>query len=274
MSASANPFPPRRATSRVASLGVLAIAGLAVLCTTSAAAPVTQTGTTVVVTVGAPKETSVKLSKSSGLLAGSVAFEITNRGKAQHTFVVCSKPVSGLVNACSGKSVTLTKTGQTGKLTVLFKKGKYEFLSIVSGQSIAGTKGAIGVGLSVPIAISSIPKSGGGSTTGTGSGTGTATGSGSGAGTGSGTAGGLPVFPTGNAKNGPAVFAVAGCGSCHTLKDAGSTGGGGPDLDDLMPSLGDVENQVYNGGGGMPPFAGQLTNQQIADVAAYVSSVA
>ncbi len=270
MSASAKPFPPRRVTSRAASLGVLAVAGLAVLCTTSAAAPVTQTGTTVVVTVGTPKETSVKLSKSSGLLAGSVVFQVTNRGKAQHTFVVCSNPVSGLVNACSGKSVTLTKTGQTAKLTVRFKKGKYEFLSIVSGQSVSGTKGAIGVGLSVPIAISSIPKSGGGSTT---TGTGSGSGSGSGAGTGSGSAGGLPVFPAGNAKNGPAVFGVAGCGTCHTLKDAGSTGGGGPDLDDLMPSLGDVENQVYNGGGGMPPFGGQLTNQQIADVAAYVSSV-
>ena len=187
-------------------------------------------------------------------------------------FVVCSKPVSGLVNACTGKSVTLPKTGQTAKLTVRLEKGKYEFLSIVAGQSVIGTKGAIGVGLSVPIAISSIPTSSGGSKPGGGSAGGSA--SGSGAGTGPGTAGGLPVFPTGNAKNGPAVFALAGCGTCHTLMDAGATGGGGPDLDDLMPSLGDVENQVYNGGGGMPPFGGQLTNQQIADVAAYVSSVA
>ncbi len=273
MSASAGPMHRRRATSRAVSLGVLAAAGLAVLSANSAAAPVTQTGTTVLVTVGTPKETSIKLSKSSGLTAGSVVFQVTNRGKAQHTFVVCSKPVSGLVNSCTGKSVTLTKTGQIAKLSVRLRKGKYEFLSIVGGQSVAGAKGAIGVGLTVPLAISSIPKSGGASTTGTGSGTGTATGSGAGAGTGSGAAGGLPVFPTGNAKNGPAVFAVAGCGSCHTLKDAGSSGGGGPDLDDLMPSLGDVENQVYNGGGGMPPFAGTLTNQQIADVAAYVSSV-
>ena len=82
------------------------------------------------------------------------------------------------------------------------------------------------------------------------------------------------MFPTGNAKNGPAVFAVSGCGSCHTLAAAGASGGGGPDLDDLMPSVSDVENQVYNGGGGMPPFGGSLTNQQIADVAAYVASVA
>jgi cytochrome c6 len=271
MSSFAGSIHRRRAVSRAVSHGVLAIAGLAGLTAASAAAPVTLAGTTVVVTVGIPKETSVTFSKSSGLAAGPVVFQVTNRGKAQHTFVVCSSPVSGLVNACSGKSVTLTKTGQTAKLTVRFRKGKYEFLSIVSGQSVAGTRGAIGVGLSVPLAISSIPKTSGGSNPGTGSGSGS--GGGSGAGTGSGSAGGLPVFPTGNAKNGPAVFAVAGCGTCHTLKDAGSSGGGGPDLDDLMPSLGDVENQVYNGGGGMPPFGGQLTNQQIADVAAYVSSV-
>jgi len=30
---------------------------------------------------------------------------------------------------------------------------------------------------------------------------------------------------------------------------------------------------VTNGGGGMPPFGEQLTEQQIQDVAAYVSSV-
>ncbi len=167
--------------------------------------------------------------------------------------------------------MTLAKTGQTAKLAVRFRKGKYEFLSIVSGQSVAGTKGAIGVGLPVPIAISSIPTALGWVEA--GDGLGKRVGWRLRAGTGSGSAGGLPVFPTGNAKNGPAVFAVAGCGTCHTLKDAGSSGGGGPDLDDLMPSLGDIENQVYNGGGGMPPFGGQLTNQQIADVAAYVSSV-
>ncbi|HEX4519807.1 MAG TPA: c-type cytochrome [Gaiellaceae bacterium] len=255
-------------------LGVPTLAAIAVFATTSAAAPLRHSGTTIVVTLGTPKELSVKLSRSSRLAAGPVVFQITNRGKAQHTFVLCSKPVAGLVNACSGKSVTVSKTGQTKKLAVSLKKGKYEFLSIVSGQSVAGSKGAIGVGLSVPIAISSIPKttSSGGKPTGSGSGSGSA--SGSGAGTGSGSAGNVPVFPTGNAKNGPTVFGIAGCGSCHTLAAAGASGGGGPDLDDLMPSLGDVENQVYNGGGGMPPFGGQLTNQQIADVAAYVSSVA
>jgi mono/diheme cytochrome c family protein len=66
----------------------------------------------------------------------------------------------------------------------------------------------------------------------------------------------------------------AACGGCHTLADAGSSGNVGPNLDDAMPSFDKVLTQVTNGGGVMPPFKGTLTEQQIADVAAYVSSVA
>jgi cytochrome c oxidase subunit 2 len=84
-----------------------------------------------------------------------------------------------------------------------------------------------------------------------------------------GNAGGGPTGPPGKA-----VFASAGCGSCHTLKDAGSTGTVGPNLDQLKPDEAAVERQVTNGGGGMPPFKGQLTPAQITDVAKYVSSVA
>jgi len=66
----------------------------------------------------------------------------------------------------------------------------------------------------------------------------------------------------------------AACGGCHTLADAGSSGNVGPNLDDVKPSYDKVVTQVTNGGGVMPPFKGTLTEQQIADVAAYVSSVA
>ena len=66
----------------------------------------------------------------------------------------------------------------------------------------------------------------------------------------------------------------AACGGCHTLADAGSSGNVGPNLDDAKPSYDKVVTQVTNGGGVMPPFKGTLTEQQIADVAAYVSSVA
>jgi len=74
---------------------------------------------------------------------------------------------------------------------------------------------------------------------------------------------------------GKAVFTgSAGCIGCHTLSDAGSTGTVGPNLDDTMPSNELVVDRVTNGQGVMPPFGGTLTEQQIADVAAYISSVA
>jgi mono/diheme cytochrome c family protein len=74
---------------------------------------------------------------------------------------------------------------------------------------------------------------------------------------------------------GKQIFLVkAGCGGCHTLKDAGSTGTVGPNLDQLKPNDKTVEHQVENGGGPMPAFKGTLTAAQIAAVSAYVSSVA
>lgn len=73
---------------------------------------------------------------------------------------------------------------------------------------------------------------------------------------------------------GKKVFASAGCTSCHTLKDAGSTGTIGPDLDQLKPSEPTVQHQVEVGGGAMPAFKSQLSATQIKDVATYVASVA
>jgi cytochrome c6 len=64
------------------------------------------------------------------------------------------------------------------------------------------------------------------------------------------------------------------CGGCHTLADAGSSGAVGPNLDDAQPSAERVREIVTNGQGGMPSFSSSLSEQQIADVAAYVSSVA
>jgi len=71
--------------------------------------------------------------------------------------------------------------------------------------------------------------------------------------------------------DGKAVFAKAGCGGCHTLKAAGATGNVGPNLDQLKPSKEATARQVATGGGGMPPFKGQLTDAEIQAVAAYVS---
>jgi mono/diheme cytochrome c family protein len=86
----------------------------------------------------------------------------------------------------------------------------------------------------------------------------------------------FPVVPAfhlkGDAKKGDSVFASAGCGGCHTLAAAHSTGTVGPDLDGLKPNYQAVTAQVTNGGTGMPAFGKtkQLSTQQIADVAAYV----
>jgi mono/diheme cytochrome c family protein len=73
---------------------------------------------------------------------------------------------------------------------------------------------------------------------------------------------------------GKTVFESAGCASCHTLADAGSTGTVGPNLDDAKPDAALVKERVTNGKAPMPSFKGQLTDAQIADVAGYVSSVA
>ncbi len=72
---------------------------------------------------------------------------------------------------------------------------------------------------------------------------------------------------------GKAVF-TENCGSCHTLADAGTTGSVGPDLDELAPDEATVNAQVTNGGGSMPAFGGTLSEQQIADVSAYVAESA
>jgi mono/diheme cytochrome c family protein len=72
--------------------------------------------------------------------------------------------------------------------------------------------------------------------------------------------------PTAGAK----IFQSAGCGGCHTLAAAHSTGTVGPNLDTLKPDYRHVTAQVTNGGAAMPSFKKTLTPQQIADVAAYV----
>jgi mono/diheme cytochrome c family protein len=75
----------------------------------------------------------------------------------------------------------------------------------------------------------------------------------------------------GDAAAGKEVYASAGCGSCHTFSDAGSTGTIGPNLDESSADFEAAAEQIRTGGGGMPAFEGQLSEQEIADVAAYVT---
>lgn len=76
------------------------------------------------------------------------------------------------------------------------------------------------------------------------------------------------------AVDGAAIFASAGCASCHTLAAANAKGVTGPNLDDLAPSTEQVKNQVTSGGGGMPAYGGDLSPEEIDAVAEYVSSSA
>jgi quinohemoprotein ethanol dehydrogenase len=72
-----------------------------------------------------------------------------------------------------------------------------------------------------------------------------------------------------NAEAGDEVFSEQ-CSVCHGADGLG--GNGGPDLT-TMPKAKEqkgAEEQVANGGGGMPAFAGTLSEEEIANVAAYV----
>ncbi|MDQ3993130.1 MAG: cytochrome c [Actinomycetota bacterium] len=74
----------------------------------------------------------------------------------------------------------------------------------------------------------------------------------------------------GDASAGKEVFASAGCGSCHALSDAGTSGTVGPDLDESKPDYELAVDRVTNGKGAMPSFADQLSDKEIKDVATYV----
>jgi quinohemoprotein ethanol dehydrogenase len=73
----------------------------------------------------------------------------------------------------------------------------------------------------------------------------------------------------GNVSNGATVFG-ANCSVCHGAEGKG--GNGGPNLTTIPAAkqYGAVFHQVRRGGGGMPPFQGTLTDQEIADVVSYV----
>ena len=79
-----------------------------------------------------------------------------------------------------------------------------------------------------------------------------------------------PATTNAAAPPGKAVFASAGCGNCHTLKEAGATGTVGPNLDTAHPSRALVVARVTNGKGGMPSFKGELSKAQIRELAAFV----
>lgn len=72
--------------------------------------------------------------------------------------------------------------------------------------------------------------------------------------------------------DGKALF-TQNCAGCHTLKDAGTSGTVGPNLDQVKADDATVAKQIANGGGAMPPFKNTLSPEEIKAIAAYVSSV-
>ncbi len=74
----------------------------------------------------------------------------------------------------------------------------------------------------------------------------------------------------GNAQAGKAIFNEQGCGGCHVLEAAGSSGSVGPNLDEAKPEYDLIVDRVTNGKGVMPAFGDELSEEQIRNVAAYV----
>jgi len=91
-------------------------------------------------------------------------------------------------------------------------------------------------------------------------------------------AGAAPAAAGGDAAKiakGKDLFNNYGCGGCHSLADAGATGHVGPSLDgDSNLSVDFITSRVTSGQGAMPAFGGQMSNDDIAAVAAYVMHAA
>jgi mono/diheme cytochrome c family protein len=74
----------------------------------------------------------------------------------------------------------------------------------------------------------------------------------------------------GDAEAGEAIYTEQGCGGCHMLEAAGSSGTIGPNLDESKPDFDLVVDRVTNGSGAMPSFSDKLSEEEIQNVAAYV----
>lgn len=64
---------------------------------------------------------------------------------------------------------------------------------------------------------------------------------------------------------------TASCAACHTLSKADASGQVGPNLDQLSLAPPAVEQQIRQGGGGMPPFEGQLSDDEIEALVQYLT---
>ncbi len=188
------------------------------------------------------------LSKKTIPAGSTVIFTVINKGKISHDFKI------------AGKKTKTLKPGQRTTLKVTFpkKKGAISYICTLPGHAQAGMKGKLGVGVAAPkpTPTPTTPTP----TTPTPT-TPTPT-----------TPGGTETLQ-GDPVAGKAVFASSGCGSCHTLAAAGSTGNVGPNLDQVKPGQALVRTFVQNGstsgGISMPAFA-NMSQTDLNNVAAFV----
>ncbi|HBP29631.1 MAG: SorU family sulfite dehydrogenase c-type cytochrome subunit [Advenella sp.] len=74
-------------------------------------------------------------------------------------------------------------------------------------------------------------------------------------------------------EKGKALFisdAAPACAVCHTLKDAGSAGTIGPDLDELKPDAARIKKVLQEGMAVMPSYADSLDETSMDAIVAYV----
>lgn len=181
----------------------------------------------------------------------TVLFTVVNAGKVQHDFLV------------AGKNTGSIMPGMTAQLTVVFPTaGGFTFRSTLPGNGAAGMKGTFTVAKGAVVVAR--PTTTAAATT-----TAPAT---------------TPVVSTpppapagpevllGDPVAGAAQFTSNGCGSCHTLAAAGSTGSVGPILDGRKPTQGTIKAIVQAGaiagGAQMPAF--NLSATDLNNLAAYV----
>ena len=74
----------------------------------------------------------------------------------------------------------------------------------------------------------------------------------------------------GDVNNGKKIFVSTGCGACHRMKAAGSTGTLGPNLDKSKLSRTEIETVITKGKGSMQPYKSLLSAKEIDDVSEFV----
>ena len=229
----------------VSSSGVLTLAAAGIVVA-GALAPVggasplksSATGTRITVTAS---EFKFALSKKSIPAGSMVIFTVINKGKIAHDFKIAGKKTPSLA------------PGKSAKLTVTFpKKGQSAYLCTLAGHAAAGMKGTFAVGVAP---VTPKPATTTAAPTPTPAPTSTA----------AETLQGDPVA-------GAVVFRENGCGACHTLAAAGTSGTVGPSLDARKPSQIGVRSVVQSGatagGNIMPQF--NLSATDLNNIAAYV----